>query len=59
MNPGTKHIATQYHWFWSHIGEGTGISLVKIDTAIQWADIFTKPLDKDTFVTIRKLTMGW
>jgi hypothetical protein len=32
MTPRTKHIAVKYFFFKSHIGEGTGIELVKIDT---------------------------
>jgi len=59
ITPRTKHIAVIYHWFWSHVGEGTDIKLEKIDTAIQKADIATKPLEKTTFQTIRKLLMGW
>ena len=59
VNPRTKHIATVYHWFWDKTGEGTGIELKKIDTAEQLADIFTKPLDKETFGIIRKLLCGW
>ena len=59
VNLRTKHIATVYHWFWDQTGPGTGIELQKIDTKVQWADIFTKPLGKDTFPVIRKLVMGW
>jgi hypothetical protein len=39
MTPRTKHIAVKYHFFKSHIGDGTGISLVKIDTNAQKVDI--------------------
>ena len=59
MNPRTKHIATVYHWFHSHLTEDSGIELEKIDTTKQKADIMTKGLDKQTFITIRKLLMGW
>ena len=59
INPRTKHIATQYHWFWDQTGPGTGIELEKIDTTIQWADMFTKPLERNTFEAIRRLVMGW
>ena len=42
MTPSTKNIALKYHFFKIHIGEESGIELVKIDTNLQKADIFTK-----------------
>jgi hypothetical protein len=42
MTPPTKHIAVKYHFFKSHINYRNGISLAKIDTNLQKADIFTK-----------------
>ena len=59
LSPRTRHIATTYHWFWEHVGEGTNILLEKIDTKEQKADIATKALDRSTFKIIRKLLMGW
>ena len=35
MTPRTNHIAVKYFFFKSHIGEGTGIELVKVDTLLQ------------------------
>jgi hypothetical protein len=59
MTPPTKHIVVKYHFFKSHIDAGTGISLSKIDTNLQKADIFTKGLAPQKFVAIRKLLCGW
>ena len=56
LNPRTKHIATQYHWWWSVTefkpATENKIKLEKIDTLIQWADMFTKPLERTTFEAI-------
>ena len=59
ITPRTKHIAVQFHWFWSHIGEDKGIVLKKVDTSEQLADIATKGLERRAFECIRKLLMGW
>ena len=60
MNPRTKHIATVYHWFHSFVGDKPDkIKIQKINTSVQWADMFTKPLEKEIFVKIWKLIMGW
>ena len=58
MTPRTKHIAVKYHWFRSHIKKNE-IEVVKIDTKIQKADIFTKGLKKDEFESKRKMLVGW
>jgi hypothetical protein len=42
MTHRTKHIAVKYHFFKSHIGDGTGISLVKIDTNAQKRRTFSR-----------------
>jgi hypothetical protein len=55
----TKHIVVKYHFFKSHIDAGTGISLSKMNTNLQKADIFTKGLAPQKFVEIRKLLCGW
>jgi hypothetical protein len=59
MTPRTKHIAVKYHFFKSHLDVGTGISLAKINTNLQKADIFTKGLAPQKFAEIRKLLCGW
>jgi hypothetical protein len=59
MTPRTKHIAVKYHFFKSYLREGTGITIAKIDTNLQKADIFTKGLSPQKFSEIRKLLCGW
>ena len=58
MTPRTKHTAVKYHFFKSHIGEESGIELVKIDTNLQKADIFTKVLAPEKCMAIWKLMDG-
>jgi hypothetical protein len=59
MTPRTKHIAVKYHFFKSHVNEANGISLSKINTDLQKADIFTKGLSPLKFAGIRRLLCGW
>ena len=59
MSPRTKHIGVKYHFFKSHVNDESGISLSKIDTNLQKADIFTKGLAPQKFAEIRKLLCGW
>jgi hypothetical protein len=59
MSLHTKHITIKYHHFRESIGEEKGIILSEIDTTLQKADRLTKGLSADTFVSIRKLLMGW
>jgi len=53
----SKHYAIRTHWFRSHLDERTKV--VKIDTAIQKADILTKPLVQARFEAVRMLLCGW
>ena len=53
MTPTSKHIAFKYHWFRQHIGKEFVIR--KIESENQKADIFTKGLQGQIFVRIRKL----
>jgi hypothetical protein len=57
-NPRSKHYNIKVHWFRSHL-KPNQITVEKIDTSIQKADIFTKPLPPETFIHLRKLLMGW
>jgi hypothetical protein len=63
MTPRTKHITVKYHFFKSHIDVGTrvgtGITISKIDTNLQKANIFTKGLAPQKFAEIRKLLCRW
>jgi hypothetical protein len=56
--PRSKHYDIKVHWFRSHL-KPNKIEVEKIDTSLQKADIFTKPLPKETFVYLRKLLLGW
>jgi hypothetical protein len=59
MNPRTKHIATQYHWWHEHATKENGIEIVYVKSEDQKADIMTKGLRKEIFLTVRKLLIGW
>jgi hypothetical protein len=48
----TKHIAIQYHFLRDHQQKGN-IEIAYINTKEQLADIFTKPLDEQTFNKLR------
>jgi hypothetical protein len=48
----TKHIAIQYHLLRDHQQKGD-IEIAYINTKKQLADIFTKPLDEQTFTKLR------
>ena len=52
LTPRSKHIHIKYHFFKSHVGDKTGISIKHINSAEQKADIFTKGLEKVIFETI-------
>jgi hypothetical protein len=58
MTPRSKHYAVKYHWFREHLSP-RNIELVKIDTASQLGDIFTKGLGPTKFTFMRKQLMGW
>ena len=57
MTPSSKHIAVKYCWFRQHVGKEFVIH--KIESENQKADIFTKGLQGQIFVRIRKLLCGW
>ena len=58
LRPRTKHISLKYHHFSDQVRQGK-IKIEAIDTKVQIADIFTKPLPKDQFQVLRKLFLGW
>ena len=53
----SKFYDVKVHWFRSKLKPD--ITVAKIDTKEQIADLFTKPLPKDTFELLRKKMMGW
>jgi hypothetical protein len=54
----TKHIAIKYHHFKDHIRRGT-VEVIRVESAENHADIFTKPLKWVKFAYLRKLILGW
>jgi len=58
LTPRTKHIAIPYHWFRTKV-EQLEITIEPINTELQLADQFTKPLNTDKFLSARKSLMGW
>ena len=56
--PRSKFYDSKVHWFRSHL-EPNRISVEKISTELQLADIFTKPLPTEVFTRLRKLLSGW
>ena len=58
QTPRSKFYDVKVHWFRSHL-KPNNIEVKKIDTKIQLADLFTKPLAKDAFEHLRKLLCGW
>jgi len=58
MRPRTKHINIKYHHFREHVRTGL-ISIHKVASENQLADIFTKPLSSSLFIKLRKTLLGW
>ena len=48
----TKHIEIRHHFIADHVSKGD-CKVEYIDTQNQLADIFTKPLNKERFYTLR------
>ena len=58
--PRLKFYDCKVHWFQSHLRDPTKrITIEKIDTEDQVADLFTKPLLKELFEKLQKKLMGW
>jgi hypothetical protein len=58
ITPRSKHYAIKYHWFRSKL-KPNNISIIKIESAMQKADILTKGLTVIKFQDIRLLLCGW
>jgi hypothetical protein len=52
------HISLNRHWFKDHIKAGD-IKVVKIDSAFNWAEMFTIPLCRPKHKNLHKFIMGW
>jgi hypothetical protein len=64
MSVRTKHIGVKYHFVKDMFGKKRNpdhhpFALKKIDTTLQKADIFTKGLNEEAFLRIRKLLCGY
>lgn len=60
FRPRTKHLNCRLHHFRSKIGNGPGmISIQKINTLDQPADMLTKPLNEEGLFKFRKMMLGW
>ena len=58
LRPRTKHLAVQLHHFRQYILNAT-ITVEKVATKFQRADIFTKALPRQTFQYLRCTILGW
>jgi hypothetical protein len=58
MTSRTRHMACKYFWFHEKI-DGESIDVIKVDTKVNIADIFTKSLGRVDFVRLRLLLCGW
>jgi hypothetical protein len=56
--PRTKHMAIKYHHFRDYVKSGA-LSIVKVPTRSNLADIFTKPLTQALHEHLRLGLMGW
>jgi hypothetical protein len=56
--PRTKHLNVKLHHFRDYVMRKE-ISIHKIDTALQPADILTKPVNEETLQKHRMVAMGW
>ena len=56
--PRTKHLSVQLHPF-LHFILDKQITVEKVDTKYQRADIMTKALPRNSFTELRKSILGW
>ncbi len=63
FTPRTNHIAIKYHHFWSRVQTSFNklgdIKIKYILMKLQLADIFTKPLENDSFFRCCNMPCGW
>ena len=58
MRPRKKHISLKYHNFKQHVKDNK-IKIAAIDTKVQIADIFIKPLPRLQFESLTTIFLGW
>lgn len=58
MRPRTKHLNIKYHHFRGAVEEKL-VTIHRVSTEEQMADIFTKPLGLSLFAKFRMMIMGW
>jgi hypothetical protein len=56
--PRTKHLSIKWHHFRDQVEDGW-LTVKKVASKDNWADIFTKPLPKPQFCLLRDELMGW
>jgi len=54
----TKHLSLKWHHFKDHVCQGN-ITITKVASNLNWADILTKPLVSPKHNSLRRLIMGW
>lgn len=59
FRPRTKHLNVRLHHFRSYVDDSKEISIHKIDTKDQPADMLTKPLNEEGVVKHRERIQGW
>jgi hypothetical protein len=64
LEPGQHTVRSKFydvrvHWFRQHLEADSNMTVQKVDSANQLADMFTKILPEVTFVRLRKELMGW
>lgn len=59
----TRHYQVKWHHFWTNVkrddGETPDILVMRVESALQDADYFTKGLPHETFVANRRRVQGW
>ena len=58
MRPWTKHIAVRMHHFREHVRQGL-VTIYKVSSELQLADIATKPQPEKLFVSQRESLLQW
>ena len=57
QTPASKWYDITLHWFRSLLNDR--VTVQRIDTDKQWADVLTKPLKAEVFIRVRKMVLGW